>query len=259
MLSVFQSSPAAKQSLHNSAVCCFDFSKSPLVHAFFHPVFIESTSKGLQRRHQLVTHCPPQTSENVPSRRCCALCPFHKGAKRLVAPTVPKPAPKPAPKCGAAASSSIPVADGDMCSCSRLCGTQEEVLHCPCSEEGAGRKLMNGCSTLRILLICMCAWHHQHLCSVYPRLGNLQQLTGPEICIVCAGKWLAGPEWCTPPPPPRGGEEPSLGDRSPQGGGEPSSLGEGGGAGQGGGGGVHRSSAWARPSFRIARKGERIL
>ena len=31
-------------------------------------------------------------------------------------------------------------------------GPQEEVLHCPCSEEGAGRKLMNGCSAWRLLL-----------------------------------------------------------------------------------------------------------
>ena len=28
----------------------------------------------------VLTPCTPQTSENVPSRCCCALCPFHKGA-----------------------------------------------------------------------------------------------------------------------------------------------------------------------------------
>ena len=27
-----------------------------------------------------LTHCTSQTSENIPSRRCCALCPFCKGA-----------------------------------------------------------------------------------------------------------------------------------------------------------------------------------
>ena len=42
---------------------------------------------------------------------------------------------------------------GKMCSV----GSQEEVLHCPCSEEGVTKKLMEGCSALRFLLVCtMC-------------------------------------------------------------------------------------------------------
>ena len=85
--------------------------------------------------------------------------PEHKWIpKKLVAPTVPKPAPKPAPKRGkqpaakpAAARSSIPVADREHV---QLFKTMWDCK-CPCSEEGAGRKLMNGCSALRLLLICI--------------------------------------------------------------------------------------------------------
>ena len=40
----------------------------------------ETSFSDLMCAYFVLTHCTPQTSQNVPSRRCCALCPFHKGA-----------------------------------------------------------------------------------------------------------------------------------------------------------------------------------
>ena len=92
---------------------------------------------------------------------------------------------------------------------------------------------MKRCSTLWIFLICMSAWHHQHLCMsaciTDPWVTYSKQLTGHELCMVCAGKWLVG---SGDTPPPRGGL--SLGDGPPPGGGG-GRLWGGGGAGQEGG------------------------
>ena len=42
--------------------------------------YCETSLSGLICTSFFLTHCTSQTSENVPSRCCCALCPFHKGA-----------------------------------------------------------------------------------------------------------------------------------------------------------------------------------
>ena len=75
---------------------------------------------------------------------------------------------------------------------------------------------MKRCITLRIFLICMSAWHHQHLRMsapiTDPWVTYSKQRTGHELCMVCAGKWLVGsgdaPPWW---------EAVSLGDGPPPG------------------------------------------
>ena len=60
----------------------------------------------------------------------------------------------------------------------KLCMTLLEILHYPCSAVGPARKLMNGCSALRILLACiMCLTPAAYMhVSVYPKaFGNQQQ------------------------------------------------------------------------------------
>ena len=66
---------------------------------------------------------------------------------------------------------------------------------------------MKRCSELWICVICMSAWHHQHLCMsaciTDPWVTYSKQLIGHELCMVCAGKGLAG---SGDGPPPTGGD-----------------------------------------------------
>ena len=68
----------------------------------------------------VLTHSTPPSSEKVPSRRCCALCPFCKGA------------------CAGCCARPFSPWDtrilplmGSMCSSSRLCGAAQRRLHAP--------------------------------------------------------------------------------------------------------------------------------
>ena len=64
--------------------------------------------------------------------------------------------------------------------------------------------------TLRLLLICMSAWHHQHLCMSAcipdPWVTYSKQLSGHEFCMLCASKWLVG-SGVRSPPSSLGGEQ----------------------------------------------------
>ena len=61
----------------------------------------------------------------------------------------------------------------------KLCRTALQVLHCPCPAAGAARKLMNGCSALRILRIllicifCLTRSAFMHV-SMYPKAFGSQ-------------------------------------------------------------------------------------
>ena len=86
---------------------------------------------------------------------------------------------------------------------------------------------------LRYLHVCMApsASVHVTVCITDPCVTYSKQLTGHELCMVCAGKWLVG-SGDAPPPPPRGG--PSLGDSPPPGVGEDHRPGGGRGLDKGG-------------------------
>ena len=103
--------------------------------------------------------------------------------KKLVAPTVPKPAPKPAPKRGkqpAAASSSIPVADGEMCSCSSLCGTARGSSALSLFRSWGRQKTDEWMQGFRIFLTCimrMAPSASMHVTANPRYLSDLQQET----------------------------------------------------------------------------------
>ena len=80
-----------------------------------------------------------------------------------------------------AASSSIPVADGERVQLFKtMWDRKRKFYRVPVQKTGAGRKLMNGRRGLEFCLFALCAWHHQHPCMSRwnPRsLSDLQQAT----------------------------------------------------------------------------------
>ena len=169
----------------------------------------DTSLSGIMVTSFVLTPCTPQTSENVPSRRCCALCPFHKGAcagcwgtplgTSCISPGTSRRqsgSPKSwklqqllnlhrnlQPNVESRLQQSLlqPVHPslslmGNMCSCSRLCGT------------------VRGSFTLSL---CRTRGMHRTdewmLCienSAY--LYCVHGMTGHEFCRVCAGKWFVG-------------------------------------------------------------------
>ena len=97
---------------------------------------------------------------------------------------------------------------GNMCSCSRLCGTARGSFTL---------SLYRTRGMHRTDEWMLCIENSAYLYCVHG-------MTGHEFCRVCAGKWFVG-SGVQPPP---GGGGPSFGDCPPRGGGGPSSLGGGG-------------------------------